>query len=319
MVGPDTGRPRVLVRAPDHLGDGVMALPALTWLAARCELVVLAPGWGPALYHHLPAQVAHRDQGPALAAGVSLAVLLKPSFSAAWQARRAPRRVGLATDHRGLLLTQVVPAPAPGEHRADTLLRIACAALDQAPPGPALPTLPLGAEAAAALPADLPEDAVLLLPGTASGETVRWRGFGALAAALGPRALLSGGPGDEDAIAEVAAQAPRARIVAAPALATLSALAVRARAVVGNDSGLPHLAAAAIRAAGGDPGRVHVVYASTDPARTGPPGTTAWPGPRPPCWPCYDKTCAIGAPCRDAPLAPLLAALCGPPTGQGQP
>ncbi|MCK6504154.1 hypothetical protein L6R53_12260, partial [Myxococcota bacterium] len=190
MAGPGTGRPRVLVRAPDHLGDGVMALPALAWLAERVALTVVAPGWGPTLYRHLAARVAPREQGPALAADVDLAVLLKPSFSAAWQARRAPTRVGLATDHRGLLLTRVVPAAGADEHRADLLLRIAGAALDQAPEGPALPAFPTGPADLPELADDLPEDAVLLLPGTASGETVRWRGFGALAAALGPRAVL---------------------------------------------------------------------------------------------------------------------------------
>ena len=206
-----------------------------------------------------------REEGPALAATVDLAVLLKPAFSAAWQARRAPRRVGLATDHRGLLLTRVVPGPGPQEHRADLLLRIACAALDQEPPGPALPAYPTGPADSDRLPPDLPEDMILLLPGTASGPTVRWRGFAALVQALGPRAMVAGGPGDQEVLAEVTAGAPQARTWEDPDLPTLAALAARSWAVVGNDSGLPHLAAAALRGAGQDPRRLHIVYASTDP------------------------------------------------------
>lgn len=289
---------RIFLRAPDHLGDGVMALPAAELLAGAGELVIAAPGWGRALYAHLRARVAPREAAAAEAARADLAVLLKPSFSAAWQARRAPRRVGEAGDHRRLLLTEVVQPR--DRHRADRLLRVAAQALGIDPPGPALPRFP-GREA---LPADLPADMVLLLPGTASAETVAWRGFAELARRLGPRAVATGGPGDEAVLAELGC-----RVVPPGSLGLLAALAVAATAVVGNDSGLPHLATAAVRDAGQDPAKVTVVTASTDPTRTAAPGSTDWPGPRPACWPCYAKRCSIGAPCRDAPVEPLLSAL----------
>ncbi len=282
-----------------------MALPAIRLLAGHGRVVVAAPRWGAELYRGLGVLVVDRDQSRQQAAEAELAVLLKPSLSAAWQARGAARRVGLPTDHRRLLLTDVVEPVE--EHRAQGLLRVAATAASLPMPDDAWPGFQTSAQDAAGLPTDLPPGFVLLLPGTASTETVAWRGFAELAAGLGARAIATGGPGDE-----AAAAATGARVLPPPSLAGLAWLATQAAAVVGNDSGLPHLATAARRAAGVDPADVHVVYASTDPARTGPPGSRPWPGPRPPCWPCYAKRCDIGAPCRDAAPGPLLAAIEGP-------
>lgn len=276
-----------------------MALPAIALLAAHGEVEVLAPGWGPVLYRHLPVRVLPREQALARARQADLAVLLKPSLSTALRAWPARRRVGHAGEGRSFLLSEVVPLH--DEHRADGLLRIACAALGLPFEPPALPAYPTSAADEAELPEDLPSDAVLLLPGTASVETVAWRGFPQLSL---PGVLAAGGPGDEAVLASLGC-----RVLPTLSLPALALLATRVRAVVGNDSGLPHLAAASRRAAGLSPGDVHIVYASTDPARTGPPGSRPWPGPRPPCWPCYAKRCPIGAPCRDADPAPLIEVL----------
>ncbi len=289
----------MLVRAPDHLGDGVMALPAIALLAAHAEVEVLAPGWGAALYRHLPVRVLPRELAFRRSFQAELAVLLKPSLSAALRALPARRRVGHPSDGRAWLLSESVPER--DEHRADGLLRIACAALGLPFEPPALPSYPTGPADEAELPTDLPPDAVLLLPGTASAETVAWRGFPKLAL---PGLLAAGGPGDERVLASLGC-----RVLPTLSLPALALLATRVRAVVGNDSGLPHLATAARRAAGLSPADVHIVYASTDPARTGPPGSRPWPGPRPPCWPCYAKSCTIGAPCRDADPAALIEVL----------
>lgn len=300
----------IYLRAPDHLGDGVMALPAVALLAGHGAVTVAAPGWGPVLYRGLGVTVVPRDQARDRARGADLAVLLKPSFSAAWQARGAARRFGLPTDHRGLLLTD--PVHTDALHRADRLWAVAAAALGAGGlgegagnEGAALPAFATDADDDAGLPGDLPDDFVLVLPGTASAETVAWRRVAALVDALGPRAVVTGGPGDEAAVTAIGG-----RSLPAPTLPQLARLAVRAAAVIGNDSGLPHLCGAARRAAGRPVTDVHVVYASTDPARTGPPGSTPWHGPRPDCWPCYGKHCARGEPiCRDAEPGPLQAAL----------
>nr|MBA2319762.1 hypothetical protein [Deltaproteobacteria bacterium] len=46
---------RILAVAPRHLGDGVMALPALAALARVGDLVIRAPAWGATLYRDVPA------------------------------------------------------------------------------------------------------------------------------------------------------------------------------------------------------------------------------------------------------------------------
>ena len=101
------------IRSPDHLGDGVLALPAVRALCELGALTIEGPTWAPLLYRHLlPARppVAPAD----------LSVLLKPSFSAVWSALRQghPRRIGLATDLRRLLLTTAVPQ-GDGHRQAD--------------------------------------------------------------------------------------------------------------------------------------------------------------------------------------------------------
>ena len=100
-------------RAPNHLGDGVMALPAMHALAALGDLTIYAPRWGNDLYRQVRAAILPRgDMAPA-----DVAVLFSPSFRAAWQARRCRRRIGIATDVRSLLLTDRIR---PQRHMADT-------------------------------------------------------------------------------------------------------------------------------------------------------------------------------------------------------
>lgn len=286
---------RLLIRAPDHLGDGVMALPAVAGLARLGDATLVGPRWAPELYAGLGLHFEH--EVPRAGAGFDLAALLKPSFRAAWEARRARRRVGLSTDGRRLLLSDPV---APGEgHRVEDLRAVARAAGAEASGQPCFAPAPVPCPA-------LPARAVLLLPGTRSGPPVAWQGFRALADRLEGRAIFAGGPDEQEAVAALAGPHPR---LTETGLAAFAAAAVAAEAVVGNDSGLPHLAAAARRGAGGRVSAVHVVYGSTDPARTGPPGSTAHPGPRPPCWPCYRKSCDIGVPCLAVSPEALLAAL----------
>ena len=73
--------PRLYARAPDHLGDGVMALPAMAALSRLGPLRIRGPGWARRLYRGLGEIV--EDPGDA-----ELAVLFKPAFRAAWEARR---------------------------------------------------------------------------------------------------------------------------------------------------------------------------------------------------------------------------------------
>ena len=280
----------MLVRAPDHLGDGVQALPAVAALTRHYAVAIAGPAWRRDLYAHTGAAFdATGDE--------EIAVLFKPSFKAAWAVRHIPRRIGLSTGHRGLLLTDAVTPPGP--HRGDDYAAI-CGVLDVEVRG--LPTLPVDPSRA---PIAIGPDDVLLLPGTRSAETVRWRGFRALAEALGERAVVVVGPGD---LPDVADAVPATARLAGPFdVPQIAALAIRVRAVVGIDSGLTHLAAAARRSVGLED--VHVVYGSTDERHTGPRGTLAHHGTRPACWPCYRKHCPYGGPCLDADVDEVLGAL----------
>jgi heptosyltransferase-2 len=127
---------RVLVLAPNWLGDAMFALPAITALrrhfaastlmvAARSSIapvfelvdgidrVVTLPGRGGA------GRWSGRETVARLAdAGADLAILLPNSFRSAWLARRAaiPERWGYRRDGRARLLTRAVPVPQGFRH-----------------------------------------------------------------------------------------------------------------------------------------------------------------------------------------------------------
>ena len=283
--------PHWYVRAPDHLGDGVLALPLLEALATRARLTVAAPAWGQGLYSGMASVVARGTVPP----DAEVAVLIKPAFRAYWEARKVPRRVGWPTDHRRLGLTDVVPLRSV--HRMEQMADLG---------GPlgvrveGLPTVrvPMGSEGG-----------VVLLPLSASGRTVEWQGFRALADALvqqGHRVRFAAGPGETARLAEVAG--PHALLPELPVGGLAMELAA-AEAVVGNDSGLTHLAAAARRGSGRPVGSVIGVVGSTCPTQTGAPGATWVEGPRPSCAPCYSKRCSADLACLQVPVEAVLAAV----------
>lgn len=303
--------PRPLVRLPDHLGDRVLALPALRALrAAHGPLWLEGRGdWG-WLAAELPG-CAPLPQG----ARAPWALLLKPSFSAAWEARRHGARIGAPGELRGPLLTTAV-APVD-EHRVQAYLRLAWAT--GAPPAERAPAL------RAALPAPpVPSDGVpvgpgdlLVLLGSATGRTVDWPGLRAAADAIaagGRRAVLV--PPRDGAAAAVAQAGPHPVVRGeggAPTVPEVAALARAAGAVLGVDSGLGHVAAAARRGADLRIDAVVIVLGSTAAHRTAPPGARALRCPPPPCAPCGAKRCAlrpVGAPpCLALDAGPVVAAL----------
>lgn len=259
---------------------------------------------------------------PALAAvHARTIVLFPPSLSARWHAFFAgvPQRIGLAGEPGDFLLTGSAPrGPRGTRHLEDEYLDLA--RVVGAEPVARTPlVLPAGASAEAerklaALDPDLApatgDEAqqgahgvgLVLAPGARYGPTKRWppERFAEAArrwALTQPdpsraRVWIVGGDEDRPSAAAVLAASPPGPyatrdLAGRTDLAMLARLLARARAVISNDSGVAHLAAALERP-------VVVVFGSTDPRWTAPRSPLARAVSEPvPCAPCFRKSCAI--------------------------
>jgi len=194
-------------------------------------------------------EVVGRDVAPL--AG-STGVLLKPSFGAAWRWRALPRRVGLPTFGRRLLLTDVV-APVVREHRREGWARVAATLGGTVTGGPRFPgVLP---------PEHTPAHGVAI---HAWGRTprARWPGVRACADAMvaqGVMVTFLAGPGEASPVRAIAGAHP---VLDHGPLPALSAWLRGVSVVLSHDSGMAHFADAC-----GVP--VVVVHGPTDPLETG--------------------------------------------------
>ncbi|MCI0548153.1 MAG: lipopolysaccharide heptosyltransferase II [Candidatus Rokubacteria bacterium] len=310
----------ILVRAPNWLGDTVMALPALSSLRAGhpdARITVLGPwaallrgqGVADVLLPYPPAAgerravTAHLRADPA-----DLALVLPNSLGSAVAAWRwgARRRIGFDTDARRGFLTDAPALPLPRRHQVDEYLLLAETA--GAPPARAVPRwTPAGGEAPETrevealwtelgLPAAAPPVVGLHL-GAAAGAAKQWDAerYGHLARLLhgaGLTPLLMGSPREAHA-AEIASSAAGAIASAVgrdrPAL--LPALLSRLACVVSGDTGIAHLGAAV-----GIP--TVTLFGPTDPDLTAPRGGAArLVRHEVPCAPCFLEECPIDHPC----------------------
>ena len=279
---------RLVVRAPNWVGDVVLALPALRDLrrdlpAAR--LSVLARPWVAELYRGLAGvdevleSRGHRADVETLRGGrFDTAVLLPNSFGTAFVAWRAgiPERWGYATDGRGLLLTRRCGVPGSVRGRSQVYYyRAMLEGLGLATEGPPDASLACteawSAEAASLLPDDGPWIGVN--PGAFYGTAKRWRPerFAAAADLLAHRAggkvAIVGGPAERPLGEAIAAQlrAPVRLLSGETTLGGLVGVLRRLRLLLTNDSGPMHLAAAL-----GTP--LVAVFGSTDWTETAPLG-----------------------------------------------
>lgn len=270
-----------VVRAPDHLGDAVMALGAITALAGLGRLrVYTRGGWGPALYAGFDVR-----SGEEVPEAADVAVCLKPSWHAAYRWRHLPT-VGVGPRWR-----YTTALPEQVEHRRERYARLVRAA--GAPvPGPSC-YLPRG------VAPPLPERFVAINPWSPTA-TVRWPGFGELARALAPIPVVAFcGPAEAPDVRRLLGDG--VPLVAGLALPDFAAALAGCAVFVSNDSGAAHFAAAC-----GAP--VVMVHGSTAPELTGA-GTGVERPERRWCQPCYHKRCPWGLACLDVAIAPVEAAV----------
>jgi heptosyltransferase-2 len=272
---------RIMVRANNWIGDVVMISPALaalrrTYPEARIDAVV-RPQVADCFADH-PSVDGVVVQDPRRHRGLlgtlrfarelsrrdyDLAVLFQKAAGAALLARLAgiPRRVGYATDGRGMLLTDPIPETpaARAQHHVEYFLGVARGAGCDVGNGtrPRV-VFPLDAQSRAFADTFLSERGAArfawlaaFAPG-ASKPGRAWHAdrFAALAAQLacnhGAGIVVLGGPSDRPEAARILQEVGESGIdaVAATTVRGMAALIERCRVFVGNDSGPMHVAAA---------------------------------------------------------------------------
>ena len=294
------GGERRVVRAPNHLGDMVMALPGLvadgshvvvrSWLAPLLEMA----GMGERILRLGPGPRGWARTVGALRRGrFQEGVLLTPSFSAAWLFLwgGVGRLRGTDTDGRGWMLSERIPRVSlTGLHRTAQYRMLLGQPAEGPMPGPALSPSPSLTDAWRRRLGGA-EPVVGLFPGS-NAPARRWPAerFAEVARALlaeGRRVVVVGGPGDSAAAGTVAAGAPGALNVCGETdLPGLAALLSQLRLLVTNDTGPMHLAAAV-----GIP--TVSVWGPSDPEETSPPGAghVLVTGPGLACMPCRRNHC----------------------------
>ena len=292
------------VRFPRFVGDAAMQLPVLRLLRTMGvgPLVV----WGPALAvslvegHELADAVVAEREKPGVwamarllrehraARSIHFPKSLRPALAAFLA--RVPERIGVDESLAGLFNTHSGPfwdAQGPFMERYHAVL---------ARRWPDLPPMPF-ADYAPAVTVDLPAEPYLCLMPGSTWPSKAWPREHFLA--LAERAMGEGlgvvvlGTPDERETCAFVAQGGARDLCGRTSLVQAAAWLRGARAALGNDSGLSHLAAAC-----GTP--TLALYGATDPG-----GSTPWgPSTRAlrlegiPCAPCFKPICAVeGHPC----------------------
>ncbi len=301
---------RVLVIKPDHLGDLLLATPALQALRTalpEAHIGALVGPWSRRMWQGLPEvdtlgelpfpgferDTARRPNPlqPYLMLLRYAALLRREGYDAAlilrddhwWGALLAllagiPRRIGHACPLCAPLLSEALPFEGHKHvtrQSLDVVARLTGVTLPAYPGTPPLRFAPTPAERAWAdawIAAHLaPTERLAIIHPGSGGVTKlwpaeRWAVVGdTLAARPGARVLLTGGPGEEGLVRQVASAMRHQplELVGATRIGELAALFARADLVLGVDSGPLHLAVSQ-----GAP-TVHL-FGPTDPGRFGP-------------------------------------------------
>lgn len=285
----------LVIRAPNHLGDFVMALPAL--YSAKPDAVIV-PDWLDPLarfagFATIPFNSGNRGFVSAAASlrrgQFDRGILLAPSFSAALMLRLGgvKSRRGTNTDRRGLLLTSIVDRSLlKREHRATAYYMMACG---DPPSDRPVPSLPVSRETRSAFRQLVGTTAPIIgiCPGSnAPSRTWPQERFAAVVRALSAtvRVVVFGSTSERERTSSVAGNFA-IDLGGETNLPALAAGLAECGVVISNDSGPLHLAAAV-----GTP--TISMWGAGDPARTGPPpGAIILRDPRLPCLECVKNEC----------------------------
>ena len=320
-------KPRIVIFAPNWIGDSVLSLPVLDgchhfWPGA--DVTVLARAQVAELFEARDPEVRvlEYERGSGLQRLTNLmslgrrlrrerfelALLLPNSLSSAVTARLAgvPQRVGYSTDGRGWLLTRRLDdrRKEGGLHQVDYYLELlgsfGASRVDRMPRLKLKPEVTeRGPALLDALAIDRNELLIGIHPGAAYGETKRWfpERFAQVMDLLqkpGRRFVLLGGPGEEplaERVSTITAQPP-INTVGKTRIAEALVLISRCSLFLSNDSGLMHAAAAL-----GIP--QVALFGSTDPEKTGPLNDKAVviqpTGVN--CTPCFKRECQANLEC----------------------
>ena len=296
---------RILVVAPNWIGDALMAQPLLARLREKrpaAAIDVLAPEWVAAVARRMPevdevitAPFAHGRLhlgrrwrlGRSLARrGYEQAIVLPNTWKSALVPFFAGIRLrsGYVGESRYGLLNRL--------YRKDLApMRLHYARLAETPGGEPAQPLPeprlrLAQDEVDAVRAKFGVAAryAALCPGAEYGPAKRWPYFGALAERIGLPSVLLGAAGDRDAARGV----PGTDLTGRTTLDEAIALIGGAQVVVSNDSGLMHVAAALARPQ-------VALFGSSSPGHTPPQPPAArviWLGLE--CSPCFARVCPLG-------------------------
>ena len=299
-----------LIRAPNHLGDLVMSLPAL---AARPDADVLVSRPLAPLLAMTPrtGAVISMDRDEVLRTASAIrqrryrrAIALPPSFSSAAIHALAgiAHRRGVPSNGRGFLLNDPLPIDPATVHRAELYWWLVVGERAAAPLIPRMPVDDTARAAWLAIAGDHAGGAIGIFPGS-NAPSRRWplARFAELVSVLPPhlKVVVFGGAGERPGARQIAGA--RALDVAGRTdLATLAAGLASLRVLVTNDSGPMHLAAAV-----GTP--VIALFGAGDPRVTGPlgPAATVIRHPELPCVPCVKNACPRRGPGFILPAAEL--------------
>ncbi len=319
-----SGEAPLLVRIPNWLGDLVLAFPVLT-AAAETPALFLGPETFRELleprFPTVPYLSVGRDRRWAPLATIRearprAALLLTDSLSSAvlaWLAR-IPNRIGYAAEGRGPLLTRRVPRPGPARSTrrvAEYGVLAGAAGLSVRSEIPTLAALPEEAARAEALLGERGlgrHPYLVVAPGASYGPAKQWgperfaEAASSVARSRGLAIVVVGAPEDRGATGAVAravahagpspgTRAAAVDLAGATTLGALIGVLAGAKAVISNDSGVMHVAAALRRPTVG-------IFGSTSPVWTS--ASSEWVAnlyAAYPCSPCYRRTCPIGYGC----------------------